>query len=205
MASRTPKTDKEIYEVTVGGLYTKVSQFGRNVEEPYQVTFKSPSAEKALSLFKGKLSQQLMPLKYPGFKRLKTHELRKITNLTNPGKVPPDVKFMDENQIQDLIKEHHIPLKHELYPTLSDLRTAVSLFMESEEAFTKYQATREKLYSETLALQYDVMQLNKDLIAEALETEETTTKPAEPTPIQKTPTESTEPPEPTLTKPAEEF
>lgn len=171
MATTKPKTKKEkdVYEVTVGGTYITATRHGHLAQNPYKVTFKSPSAEKALSIFKGHIAPSLMPKRYPGFKRLKTHELLEIKNLTNPGKVPSDVRFMNEDQLNDEIAELGIPLKRELYPNLTELRTAVSTFMESPEAFDKYQERREKFLGETLALKYEAEELNKDLFSNPTE------------------------------------
>ena len=115
----------DIYAITVAGTYSCKTKEGLE-ERNYEVTFKLPESEiqhGAVSLFAKHIAPKVMPVQYPGYSRLITHELISAVppgnkRLTNPA-------LMNRLDLENYIQENDLDIITEVYSDDGSLRQAI--------------------------------------------------------------------------------
>lgn len=160
------------YEVTVRGEYWEVTHNQKAIR-PYEVVFYANSTMKEnglLSCFRRALVMKsgqdsallrMMKLRYPGYKRFRTHEVVSVLDLKTKKPVK-ELRLMNRQQVIRFIDRKGYPIDGSLYPTVTDLRQALKDYRDNPLQFQKMQETRRKTRGEQLRVMRDIEDLNDE-------------------------------------------
>lgn len=155
----------DIYEVTVEGQYYG-HRNGMKTTGQYVAILKMDDTAKKqgfLSVARNKLLPRYLKANYPDYKRFKTHFITGVRNLSKGGSPVGELALMNRKQIVAWIEKKRLPIKHHLYPEVSDLRQAIKFFRESPEAFKKQQDKRLANKGPELQMMSALDELNPDI------------------------------------------
>lgn len=179
MATNTKRALKNhaVYNVTVEGTYS--AQAGdRLSERPYEMTFKMPGGmvtNGPLSMFCKHIAPKFMPVKYPGYIRLITHN---VTNaVAEDGAAPTDIRLMNQVDLVNYIEQEELDVQHELYTDPDQLRQAIMDIEADPEGFKKSQGRLVKIKSGVLAIGRELLALQdqSEIVGEAPQTKPSAT------------------------------
>ncbi len=153
------------YKITIEGTYYKsVSGGGKGKElSNYSIEVNLPSMDSALSVIKNKVLNAVLKKKYNDYVSYRTHDIVNVEPFGNIKSVNLSVWQMNRDALEEYILEGKMQVHAYLYPTLLELRRAVSMLEQDPNKFESHQ----RLVEEDFELTSSIRELNPELYTNA--------------------------------------
>lgn len=165
-AKQQGKPINDRYRFTIGGFFFATDQ-GQNVQKPYEVrgiemSHKLAIKDGALCVFKNDIAPEIMPLLFPGYIGLATHEIREQV-CTNPSR-KSSIKVMSHADMLRYIDEEEVPVELGLYQDADSLRQALLDWKEDPQGFVDRQAKTMEIKGPSMERRTEARTLNSKLL-----------------------------------------